>query len=220
VKVTTAKYYIPSGRCVQKQDYIKNRALLFKEMEDSTTQDKSTQYYTTNKRIVFEHGGIMPDKISVEDDLDYVVTELWRQSLLFNFAVKYHQDHPEMIGNLTVNEQIFNDFIVFVRENNFDYQMEGENELNRFLEIVKDKQLGNGIVSNTQELINKLKAIKEKELINHREHIEKILVEELAEKFFGSKEKIKFSLQTDQQLREAIGILLDSTEYKKILAIN
>jgi len=220
VKVTTAKYYIPSGRCVQKQDYIKNQHLLLSNLTDSTVQGKRVPYYTKNKRMVFEHGGITPDKIIDQNDFDYIITELWRQSLFFNFAVTYHQEHPELIGNLEINQQVFNDFIEYVRNNNFDYQMEGENELNKFSEIAKEKQLGNEIVTRTLELINMLKMIKEEEIINNREKIMGILLEELAEKYYGNKERIKYSLRSDKQLYEAIDILLNSTEYKKILAIN
>ena len=221
VKVTTAKYYIPSGRCVQKQDYISNKSVFFNILDDSSDQYKEhTKFYTLNRRMVFEHGGITPDKIVEDIEPGYVVTELWRQSLFFNFAVKYHQDYPTLNNELKITDNIFNEFLSYVRSQDFDYKIEGESELIKFVEIAKKKNLPTNMINDTQQLIDQLEIIKEKSLESEKVQISRMLLDELAEKYFGSKEKIKYSFRFDKQLQTAIDVLLNSSEYKKILAIN
>jgi carboxyl-terminal processing protease len=221
VKVTTAKYYIPSGRCVQKQDYLDNKLMFYNSLKDTSNKiEEHSAFYTTNRRTVFEHGGITPDKIVMNEEAGFVATELWRQSMLFNFAVKYHREHSILTGKLEISDKMFNDFIDFIRSKDFDYNIEGESELKKFLQTAREKNLPNNIISNTEQLLTQIKGLKEKALMEEREQISRMLLDELAEKYYGSKEKIKYSFRSDQQLHTAIDVLLNSSEYKKILAIN
>jgi carboxyl-terminal processing protease len=221
VKVTTAKYYIPSGRCVQKQDYLDNNTMLFTSLEDTSNEieDKSA-FYTTNRRTVFEHGGITPDMIEINEKVGFVATELWRQSMLFNFTVKYHGENSIPNGKLEISDKMYDEFIDYIRSQDFDYNIEGENELKKFLQTAREKSLPENIISNTEQLLTQIKGLKEKALMDEREQISRMLLDELAEKYYGSKEKIKYSFRFDQQLHTAIDVLLNSSEYKKILAIN
>jgi carboxyl-terminal processing protease len=220
IKVTTAKYYIPSGRCVQKQDYAESKAIFYNGEKDSTdNSEKSSQFYTTNRREVYEKGGITPDRYIKSGDVPHIVTELWRSSLLFNFAVNYQRNNSEWLGDIGVTDEIYNQFIGFVKSEDFDYLIEGETELTAFLETAKEFDLPEDIVSSGEELLTRLDALKETDLTNHKNEIKKILLTELTEKYYGTKEKIRFSLVQDEQLHEAIDVVLNKGEYKKILAI-
>jgi len=220
IKVTTAKYYIPSGRCVQKQDYTKNNAVFFQSSKDSSESDNEhIAFYTTNQRTVYEKGGITPDRIIEEEKLEYILTELWRQSLFFDFAVKFQRENPVWKGRFEINDDIFDQFISFVREKNFDYKIEGESELDEFINIAHKKNLPQSIITDSEILLSKLQALKEKDLQTHKAQIKKTLLTELAEKYFGNKEKIYYSLKQDEQLFGAINVLTNKNEYKKILAI-
>jgi carboxyl-terminal processing protease len=220
IKITTAKYYIPSGRCVQKQDYTRNKSLFYHNGEDSVAQDpKQNPYFTLNRRSVFENGGITPDRFVSRDEMSYVVAELWRQSLFFNFAVDYHQKHPEWINNLEISDQIYQQFMSYVQESNFEYRIESENELIAFIETAKDANLPASIITGGQSLLDKLQVQKETDLLQHKDEIEETLLLEMVEKFTGNHERIHFSLKNDEDVHEALEVIQNQTEYKKILAM-
>jgi carboxyl-terminal processing protease len=220
IKVTTAKYYIPSGRCVQKQDYAESKAIFYSGEKDSTSViDKISQFYTTNRREVYEKGGITPDRYIKSDDVPHIVTELWRSSLLFNFSVNFQQKNPGWTGDIGITDEIYNQFTGFVKSEEFDYLIEGESELNSFLDTAKEVDLPENIINSGEELLTRLDALKESDLTNHNSEIRRILLTELTEKYYGTREKIRFSFNQDDQLHEAIDVVLNKGEYKKILAI-
>jgi carboxyl-terminal processing protease len=220
IKITTAKYYIPSGRCVQKQDYAESKALFFNGETDSLSlTDQDSQFYTSNRREVFEKGGITPDRYIRTDDVPFIVTELWRSSLLFNFAVTFQQENPEWTGETGITDEILDQFFNFVQSENFEYLIEGENEVNSFLDTAKEAELPQNIIASGEELLSQLNSLKESDLLNHKNDIKLRLFDELSEKYYGNKEKIGYSLIQDKQLHEAIDVVLNEGEYKKILAI-
>ncbi len=220
IKVTTAKYYIPSGRCVQKQDYTERKSIFYNGETDTIPEnDQTYQFYTTNQREVYEKGGITPDRYIKVDDIHFVVTELWRSSLIFNFSVNYHQQNPEWTGEMGVTGEIFDQFITFAHSEDFEYLIEGENELISFLDTAREFDLPQNIIASGEELLTQLNGLKEPDILNHKNEIKQILLSELTEKYYGNKEKIRYSLKQDEQLHEAIDVVLNEREYKKILAI-
>ncbi len=220
IKITTAKYYIPSGRCVQKQDYTKDSMVFVTSAAtDSTTLNKNIPFYTSNKRMVYEDGGITPDRYIEDSTVDYLITELWRQSQTFNFTVQYQKTHPELKNNFQVDDKVFDQFMSYLDDHKFTYQIEGENELKKFITISQQNNFSKDIVQQTEALIAKLNSLKRTNLQNHRLEITRMLLDELAEKYFGTNEKIRYTLVNDQQLPSAIDIVLNNSEYKKILAI-
>jgi carboxyl-terminal processing protease len=220
IKITTAKYYIPSGRCVQKQDYTKdNKIFMASSSGDSTPADKNIPFYTSNKRLVYEDGGVTPDRNVEDNSIDYLITELWRQSLAFNFSVQYQHDHPELGNNFQVGDEVCNEFMSYLAQQKFNYQIEGETELKKFISISRENNFPKELSNETEDLLSKLETLKKKDLENHRQEIKRMLLDELAEKYFGPNEKIRYTQSNDKQLQAAIDLVLDNSEYKKILAI-
>jgi len=220
IKITTAKYYIPSGRCVQKQDYTESKSVFYNgETDTISISDQASHFFTTNQRKVFEKGGITPDRHIKVDDVHFVVTELWQSSSIFNFAVNYHQQNKNWTGDVGVTDEIFNQFITFSQSEDFEYLIEGENELNSFLDTARESDLPQNIIDSGEELLIELNALKESDIFNHKDEITRILLSEMTEKYYGTKDKIKYSLNQDEQLHEAIDVVLNIGEYKKILAI-
>ena len=220
IKVTTAKYYIPSGRCVQKQDYTERKSIFYNGETDTIPDiDQAYQFYTTNQREVYEKGGITPDRYIKDDDIHFVVTELLRSSLIFNFSVNYHQQNPEWTGEIGVTGKIFEKFITFARSEDFEYLIEGENELNSFLDTAREFDLPQNIIASGEELLTQLNALKESDILSQNNEIKQLLLSDLTEKYYGNTEKIRYSLKQDEQLHEAIDVVLNKGEYKKILAI-
>ncbi len=220
IKVTTAKYYIPSGRCVQKQDYTESKSIFYNGETDTIPDiDQAYQFYTTNQREVYEKGGITPDRYIKVDDIHFVVIELLKSSLFFNFSVNYHQQNPEWTGEMGVTGEIFEEFITFARSEDFEYLIEGENELNSFLDTAREFDLPQNIIASGEELLAQLNALKESDILSQNNEIKQLLLSDLTEKYYGNTEKIRYSLKQDEQLHEAIDVVLNKGEYKKILAI-
>jgi carboxyl-terminal processing protease len=220
IKITTAKYYIPSGRCVQKQDYTESKSIFYNEETDTVSAiDPASQFYTTNQREVYEKGGITPDRYIKVDDTHFIVTELWRSSIVFNFAVEYYQQHQNWTGEIGVTDEIFDQFISYTRAQDFRYSIEGENELKSFLDKARESDLPLDLIASGEELLSQLNSLKESDILTHKKEIQQILFSELTEKYYDTKERIRFSLKQDKQLHEAIDVVLNKGEYKKILAI-
>ena len=220
IKVTTAKYYIPSGRCVQKQDYTESKSIFYNGETDTIPDiDQAYQFYTTNQREVYEKGGITPDRYIKVNDIHFVVIELLKSSLFFNFSVNYHQQNPEWTGEMGVTGEIFDQFITFARSEDFEYLIEGENELNSFLDTAREFDLPQNIIASGEELLTQLNALKESDIVSQNNEIKQLLLSDLTEKYYGNTEKIRYSLKQDEQLHEAIDVVLNKGEYKKILAI-
>jgi carboxyl-terminal processing protease len=220
IKVTTAKYYIPSGRCVQKQDYTEYKAIFYNgETDTILSQSETASFYTTNRREVFEKGGITPDRYIQNNNMHIIITELWRQSMFFNFAVDYYQNHPNLQGEIRISDETFSKFVEYIANQNFDYQIEGEREIKAFLEAANNAKHPQGLIDAGNRISNDLSSVKDSDIQSHEKEIKNILLSELAEKYYGNKEKIRYGLTNDEQLKIAIDVVLDTREYKKILAI-
>jgi carboxyl-terminal processing protease len=222
IKITTAKYYIPSGRCVQKQDYSKDNAVFFHSENDTLAiSDQSPGvFYTSNNRQVYEKGGITPDRYIPGDSLDYIITELWRNSLPFNFAVKYHSDHPVWEGKFEITDHIFDEFIKYLSDQHFSYNLEGEREIVKFIETADKDNYPDKLQEQAKMLLNQLNSIKQEYLLSQKSSVKEVLFNEFAEKYFGSKDKFRYILKYDKQIEAAVQTLTDRSTYRKILAIN
>ena len=218
LKITTAKYYVPSGRCIQKRDYGENNDIF---LRDSIAADSSSHvFFTENKRKVFDHGGVYPDVTVHQDSMNYIVVDLIRKNLLFDFSVQYHQQHPEWQGDFVIDNNIMDRFSQYLKEKDFKPTFIVDRELNKVKKIAGRE----GYSEKTLELIEKLRNQFENEreaiYLNNLEQIRTLLRLELAEKYYGKDLRHKLSLQDDNQAQETIRILQDKAQYKDILAIH
>lgn len=219
LKVTTAKYYIPSGRCIQKFDYTKNNTVFLDDTNSVLVDSSVHEFYTNNKRPVFEKGGITPDIISEEPRLSNLIFELYRQGVFFNYSVQYQQEHPDWQGEFKVSEQIISDFFEYLEDIAFDYDIEGERNLENFIKTAKKGNIPENISTSAKDLLAGLQKSKADDIRNHKEEIRNALLSELAAKYFDNHTKIKYDLKNDDQLQSAIDVLRNHSEYNKILAI-
>jgi carboxyl-terminal processing protease len=219
LKITTAKYYIPSGRCIQKRDYGRENGVVHR---DSLSLDDSNPrvYFTKNKRKVFDKGGIYPDLEVSSDSLSYVVLELIRKSLFFDFAVQFYSQNTLVDVQTYPADSLMNKFRRFAKGRNFIYEIEGSRELSSIEKIARDKNYSPEIKALIGQLKSKLENGKQLDFENNQAKILELLHLELTEKYSGSKEKRRLALQGDKQISEALVVLKNSSNYQKILAIN
>ena len=110
---------------------------------------------------------------------------------------------------------MFQEFVDFIYDNNFFYYIEGEKELQSFIEKAKKHRLSEELIIQGEDLLQQLTALKHNELIKHKSQIKRALRIELSDKYLSPTDRIKYSLEDDKQLREAIGVLTNESEYKK-----
>ena len=219
LKITTARYYIPSGRCIQKTDYGNQNDIFVRDSLMQKT-DRVNEFYTRNKRKVEDKGGIYPDVKISSDSISYVTMELVRKSLIFDFAVKFHNEHPLWQPNTQLADSVLIKFESFINNKKIDYDIEGERELDKLEKIAATQKYPDEILNLIEKLRNELNEQKEASFNNNSEEIARALNAELTEKYLGFKDRDRILLNDDNQVFEAVKILKNDARYSKILAVN
>ena len=220
LKITTAKYYTPSGRLIQKEDYKKNKEI-FVDLSDSLEYSKKINFYTRNGRVVHGGGGIKPDIEVKNPELDAYLLRLSSSGYFFRFAVDYLSQHPELKASpaLAVNDTILNAFKAMVQKKKVQFELPGEKHLQDFLEVADKQAYSEDVKDLIQVALQKLDQEKLQAFDKDRETIRQILEAEFAEKIGGSKARIRQNLKYDQQVKKALAVLHDLPEYQQILAV-
>lgn len=216
LKLTTAKYYIPSGRCIQALDYShRNPDGSVGKVPDSLKKS----FKTHNGRTVYDGGGIEPDIEVKNEALKTVTNALINQNIIFHFATQYALKHEKIADARTfkVTDDIYKEFKAFVLSKNFEYESPAEKELSKFKNVVEDEH-NYELVSKEFNLIqNKLKELKANELEEHKDEITRILTTEIIKRYYFRKGMIESGFENDECVLAAIKILNNPTEYKKML---
>ncbi len=220
LKITTAKYYVPSGRCIQKEDYKKNKEI-FLAPEDTSDFDNHKKFYTRNKRVVYGGGGIKPDIEVKPEKTSHFVLNLWAKGHFFKFTVNYLAENPELKEkkDFAVDDKILEAFREYLKEQDFDFEIEGEPQLKDFLKIAKEEGYNADIIDLVTMALQKLEKEKKREFERDIDQIRETLNAEFAEKIGGPTQRIAVMLKNDVVFKKALSILKDQQEYKKILAI-
>lgn len=220
LKITTAKYYIPSGRCIQKDDYKKNKDV-FINMSDTSDFNDHKKYHTRNGRIVYGGGGISPDIKVDKDRMNQYMVALWVQGHFFKFTVDYLAKHPDIKveNGFQVTDQIRGDFQLYLSEKEMDFEIEGEEELENFLELAEQENYSNDMVDLVEVALQKLEKVKTTQFNKNIERIKESLEAEFAEKLGGNSARIVTLLKYDETVDAALEILQKPEEYQQILAV-
>lgn len=220
LKITTAKYYIPSGRCIQKEDYKKNKEV-FTDLSDSVDYNNHKKYFTRNGRVVYGGGGIQPDVEVEREKMDHFFVSLLSQGYFFRFTVDYLARHPELrqSNDFMVNEDILNEFRNYLKQKDMDFDIEGESELEDFLKIAQEEKYNSELVDLVTVALQKLEKEKNNEFDKNLEEIRQSLESEFSEKLGGTSARIASILKNDQTISKALDILKSQQEYSSILAI-
>ncbi len=219
LKITTAKYYTPSGRLIQEVDYFHRNKREGKRTVFINEPDTVHRAFKTKVgRIVYDGGGIAPD-IEVPDETPSVVElALYRRSTFFKFANQYQAKHPVPPKEFKADDKLFAEFKAFLDKDNFSYDSEGERKLAELLEIATKYDYQDGVRKQIQELQTAIAAEKEKELTRQKSRILSILEREILTRYYGDSAGLQVVLKSDRQLKAAIAVLKDQKKYKAMLA--
>lgn len=219
LKVTTAKYYIPSGRCIQALDYSnRNEDGSVGKIPDSLI----TEYTTKHGRKVYDGGGIVPDIQSKQVIASQITAELYSRFLIFDYATRYVLLHDSIVSpdRFSISEDEYQDFIAFIDSLEFDYTTQTETALQKLEETAKREHYFDRSREEFLLLEEKLVHDKQKDLETFRDEIVALLIEEIAGRYYYQAGKIQASLNHDEQLKKASDMLMDQDQYYSILRIH
>ncbi|MCF8275098.1 MAG: S41 family peptidase [Flavobacteriales bacterium] len=217
LKVTTAKYYIPSGRCIQALDYSnRNEDGSVGKVPDSLI----TLYHTKAGRLVYDGGGINPD-IEVEPlKLSEIAFSLGLKMLYFDFATEYRFAHKEIapVREFVVDDALLKEFQDWLEAKEFDYTTDSEIVLNKLKEVAEEEKYFKRIEEEYAALEAKVKHNKTKDMEEFKEEVKDLLRGEIVSRYYHQKGRIEAMLEDDVDVMKAKEILNDSEQYQRILS--
>jgi len=217
MKVTVAKYYIPSGRCIQAIDYAKkNEDGSIAEIPDSL----KVAFKTANGRVVYDGGGLEPD-VTVEKPYPANITvELIIQYMMFDYATKFFHENKAIasVTEFEITDNIYNDFISFVNGKNFSFKSLSEEKMDELIAAAKEDEYFENLEKYIVDLKQKVKATKEKDIYTHSSEIKRLLKDEIIGRYYYSRGRIEASLKADEDILEAINLLNNPERYKSVLS--
>lgn len=216
LKVTTAKYYIPSGRCIQALDYTHRKGDgTVAKMADSL----KTAFKTKSGRTVLDGGGLDPDiKIDSYEEIP-VLDGLYDGEYFFEYANLYcaKNNPPTDLKQFVFTEKDYSNFTEWLKSGNFIYTTELESQIKALAEAAKADKQGEEIMFAIQNLNSKIEQAKQNDLAKFKPEIIRALEEEIGFHYSLHPGRFKVSSDTDRELQKAIQLLADTPQYKKIL---
>ncbi len=208
VKVTTAKYYIPSGRCIQSVEYKNGEPV---DIPDS----RRTKFTTRNGRTVLDGGGVTPDIALDQPADDPIVKALVNQHIIFDFVTQYCLKNPTVDSVDRFKFTDFDAFLKYVESRDFQYETDSEKLLRDF----KDKAAKDGYKLDAEiaAMEQNIRNAKRTALAGYKNTILDLIERDIAGRYYYKTGKIKMTLRNDAEVTEARKILLDKAKYEEIL---
>lgn len=219
LKVTTAKYYIPSERCIQAIDYsLRNEDGSVGKVPDSL----KVAYKTKNGRTVYDGGGVDPD---VEVDIEYlppIAVSLLSKGLIFDYATDYYYSHPTIASSreFKISDSEYSDFVYWLKDKDYDYTTRVENSIDELIKMAKKEKNYEDIDDQIKNLKQKVMHNKESDLQKFKSYIKQILEEEISSRYYLRKGVVETSFSSDEYINAAVDVLNDPARYNQILQTN
>ena len=215
LKVTISRYYTPSGRCIQALDYWHRD-----ENGDPVRKDAKeyNEFKTKGGRTVYDGGGILPDVELESAVFSPITTALLKDNAIFDYATKYYYSHQMSDSkNFKFTESDFQDFLKFLKENNFEYETETEKKFAEGLRLSEDDDLNKDIANSYGQLMKAIDAAKDKAIVDKKVEIESLLTDEILKRYFYREGLYDYQITHNPEILEAVAVLKDAGRYAKIL---
>ena len=217
IKVTKAKYYLPSGRCIQAIDYSKRNS----NGKAMKTPDSLLAKFTTKRgREVLDASGITPDIIVEKKRLDKVVLALLSNNLIFNYATQYVLSHDTIssASQFKLTDADYDKFIDYLNQKEYDFETSTDKSIELLKSKAEKESLIDEITSEIEIMKKKLMEKKKEQIHQQKKQIKKLLEVEIATRYYLQKGKVQNNLSDDPDVEEALRILEDNNRYQTILS--
>lgn len=209
VKLTTAKYYIPSGRCIQAVRYKNGQPV---DIPDS----ERARFKTRNGRPVLDGGGVTPDVLLPVDTATGIVKALLDQNVIFDYVTQWSAKRATIDSIEVFSFNDWDEFTRFVQNRNFSYETETERKLKELQAVAEKENLS--VSTDVQSIDNKVKTAKKDELNRNKARIVREIEQEIVGRYYFQRGKVRKSLKNDPEVEEAVKLLNDPARYDKILS--
>ncbi|WP_290664710.1 S41 family peptidase [Ignavibacterium sp.] len=212
LKITTAKYYTPSGRCIQKIDYSKKNKVF-----NSPLIDEKSEFSTDNKRKVYSAGGIAPDTLVIYEIEGEITKELLAKGIIFDFADKFYYNNQSAKFENLIDNKIFVEFTDYIKSKDFNYTPEVEKKLNALIDDLNNNKINGKILSAANKLKEELKNYFEKELDKYKSEILSYIKVELANRYYNQQKGLEEALKYDKQFNTALSLFKNEMVFNRLL---
>lgn len=216
VKITTAKYYTPTGRCIQVMDYTHRR-------DDgsvaSIPDSLKTTFKTTNGRTVYDGGGIEPDIAVSHDELHPVTHTVYALGYIFDYATRYAhntKNEPDP-KNFTLSSEEYQQFVIWMKDKDYRYNSRLDQQLAALSDEAKRERYYNELKSQIEQISARISENKKNELMLYKDQIKILLEEDIISRFHLERGSIQVGLKNDEDIKKSTEVLSNATQYKKLL---
>ena len=219
LKVTTAKYYTPTGRCIQVLDYTHRRD---DGSVGSIPDSIKRVFKTTNGRTVYDGGGIDPDVKTEAREAHTLTQVLFEKGFLFDFAAQYVYNNPETTVDprtFTLTDDAYSRFMSWMKDKNYAYKSYLEYQLHQFSEEAKKEKYYTELKGQIDAMQARIGDSKKNELVLYKDEIKMLLEEEIVSHYHLEKGGIEAGFKYDDEIKKATEILHNNEQYKKLLNI-
>lgn len=217
LKVTIAKYYTPSGRCIQAINYAdKNDDGSVGKLADSLR----TEFKTLHGRSVFDGGGIDPDITVEQEEFGLILISLISKMLIFDFTTDYVLEHKSIASpeEFEVSDELFESFVQYLDGKDYEYETGTEKQIAKLKETAEDEEYMGQMKVALEQLEAEFAKHKADDLHKYKDQVKAFLKSEIVTRYYYQKGRIKAELKDDKDLAAAIEVLNDQERYKAILA--
>ena len=216
VKITVAKYYIPSGRCIQALDYQHKDA----QGHAGTTADSlQASFKTKNGRLGKDAGGIMPDVKLDKGTMATYTGALISKYIIFDFATQYVNTHDTIrnADDFEISDELYNSFVDYVKQLEFEFKTGTDRYLEKLQEQAKKDGFDEEMKSEITAMEESLEKLKSVEITKNRKEIARLLRIEILSRYYFLEGKVSASLRDDVEVKAAVDLLSDGQKYKSLL---
>ncbi|SMO82567.1 S41 family peptidase [Solitalea koreensis] len=216
VKITVARYYTPSGRCVQKIDYLHRKS---GEAAVNIADSLITEFKTKGGRIVYDGRGISPDVLVKPYYYSNLVTALVDQNLIFDYATEYRHrnNNARNPRDFSIKEDDYLAFVKSLSNKGFDYTPKSERILDELKKTTEKEKYYDQISSHYTQLKNRVDHNKSEDLSKYKDEIEQVLENEIMSRYYFQRGRIESSFRYDREIKEALRVINEKNLYSSIL---
>ncbi len=219
LKLTTAKWYVPSGRCIQKDSRSTRHPETLAEADSAEVDSSMLEiFYTKGGRVVYGGGGINPDIIVEREELSSMAINLDRLSMFFDFSIIYTTEHPDLPEDFRVTDEMLAEFREFLEEKEFTFKSPLEKTFEDFEKIVDEGGKNEQFLEELARIHELIEGDKEQEFFRNTDYIKRGIKRDMLSRLHGESAVYEqIVLETDPYVLRAVEILASPSEYAGIL---
>jgi len=212
VKLTTAKYYIPSGRCIQSVSYLDGKVV-------KNIDSLKTSFKTRNSRMVYDGGGVLPDLVVNNDEIGTITQTLIRKNLVFDYATQYRQRNNTIVpaSEFSLSDADFKEFEQYVSSKDVKYETSSEKAVSDLEKKAKKDKYFDAIQAELENVRSKISVDKKNDLYKYKVEITKLLEREIVSRYYMQKGRIELGLKKDDEIKEAVALFNNPDRFKLLL---